>query len=183
MFRVVHNLADLVLFLLVGGSGIVAEVFPRDSATHRILKTNFPFFNSLVGRGFFYVVFGMIVMGNYGGGRVGGDGGGPSCNFLFEPLLSDIDDEDSGDSPVNFWGYFCVVSGLYVVVTGCVLVYNSMKNQRNLPVSGGAELIQPMVAFIPSVATHVATIERRPIPLMATPPTSPSRDDNFPIAV
>ena len=158
LFRVLHNFADLILFLIVGSSGIIAEVFPRDSVTHRTLKSNFPFFHSLIGRGLFYVVFGLIVMGNYGG-----DGPTaisaqdiPVCRMLKTIFTTDGNDPEN-DSPVNFWGYFCVVSGLYMTSVGCVLVYNSMKNQRTLFVQ--PQTTSPMVTpFIPSmIVTNVAS--------------------------
>ena len=169
MFRVLHNIADLVLFLLVGSSGIVAEVFPRDSPTHRILKSNFPFFNSLIGRGFFYVVFGFIVMGNYSATSTTASSSGsssdiPFCRMLGTIFQSSSDGTDpSDDSPVNFWGYFCVVSGFYMASVGFVLVYNSMKNQRTLFVPNSQQTTElttsPMTTpFIPSmIVTNVAS--------------------------
>jgi len=199
MFRVLHNMADLVLFMLVGGSGIVAEVFPRDSPTHRMLKSNFPFFNSLIGRGFFYVVFGFIVMGNYGqsvASSISQDI--PMCRMLSSifgrtEISGGGQENDDDDSPVNFWGYFCVVSGVYMATVGFVLVYNSMKNQRSLFVpQQSTELgTSPMVTpFIPSmIVTNIASPGYQ-----SGPPASPPRREvpqqgeneesqNFPIAV
>ena len=202
MFRVLHNLADLVLFLLVGGSGIVAEVFPRDSPTHRMLKSNFPFFNSLIGRGFFYVVFGFIVMGNYTGGATAAATASnsssheiPMCRMLgsiFGSAGNNGGDEDD-DSPVNFWGYFCVVSGVYMASVGFVLVYNSMKNQRSLFVPQQTEMAtSPMVTpFIPSmIVTNIASPGYQAAPSAHGSPQRPTRQEpennessNFPIAV
>lgn len=145
LFRFVHNFADLLLFLAFGLSGLVAEVFPRDSILHKTLKSNFPFLNSLVGRGVFYVIFGMIIMGNYGGvvGAVG------SVN-------------STDDGPGNFWGYFCVGSGLYMCSVGVVLLVNAVRHSgaRSLVPT---ELSQPIVAFVPSIVTPGETLERAPM--------------------
>lgn len=179
LFRVLHNFADLILFLIVGGSGIVAEVFPRDSVTHRTLKSNFPFFNSLIGRGLFYVVFGLIVMGNYDGGQSTAISAQdvPLCRMLTTIFTTDGNEDD--DSPGNFWGYFCVVSGVYMTSVGCVLVYNSMKNQRTLIVQPQSSASSPMVTpFIPSmIVTNVAS----PGYMQELPRQEPQ--EPFPVAV
>ncbi len=147
LFRVLHNFADLVLFLLVGVFGVVAEVFPRGSLMHKALKSNFPFFNSLIGRGFFYVIFGFIVMGNFNHAIV---------TTQLQRLISrpaSEDDDEADDEPHNFWEYFTVLSGLYVTAMGVVLVYNSLKQRRNLAAEQLAEpmVVSPSPRFIPSL--------------------------------
>lgn len=160
LFRVLHNLADLVLFLLVGVFGVVAEVFPRGSLLHKALKSNFPFFNSLIGRGFFYVIFGFIVMGNFNHAGVG------KKLFRFLGKYTETyyletdsgDDNPDDDEPHNFWEYFTVLSGVYVTAMGVVLVYNSLKQRRNL--AAAEQLGEPMVSQSPSRFIPSLIVER-----------------------
>lgn len=150
LFRILHNLADLVLFLLVGVFGVVAEVFPRGSLMHKALKSNFPFFNSLIGRGFFYVIFGLIVMGNFNHSAV---------TKTFWKLVHPDQETDDDDEPSNFWDYFTVLSGIYVTAMGVVLVYNSLKQRRNLAAD---PLSEPMVSPSPSRFIPSLIVERLP---------------------
>jgi hypothetical protein len=139
--RFIHNLADIVIFSAFGVSGIVAELFPRDSATYRLLKANFPLVLNLIGRGIFYIVLGCLVMGDYGSNPIG--------------LLLSEEEDYSG-----FVTYFTIFSGLYISLNGAVQLYWALKSRsaRSLQT---AELSQPIVAFVPSV------IERAPEPTLS----------------
>lgn len=155
LFRILHNIADLVLFLLVGVFGVVAEVFPRGSLMHKALKSNFPFFNSLIGRGFFYVIFGFIVMGNFNSSAV------TITDTFFRNMYKKISGDDDPDEPHNFYEYFTVISGIYVTAMGIVLVYNSMKQRRNMGVNE-VMMTEPMVSSSPSRFVPSLIVERIP---------------------
>jgi hypothetical protein len=131
-----HNLADIVIFVVFGVSGIVAELFPKDSATYRLLKANFPFVINLIGRGIFYLVLGCLVMGDYGNSERPG-----------MALGTDGKEDDQGSS---FTSYFTIVSGLYIALMGTVQLYSALKS-RSVRSLQTAELSQPIVAFVPSV--------------------------------
>jgi hypothetical protein len=140
-FRLLHNLADIVLFLMLGLAGLVAELFPKDSFTYRVLKSNFPFLNSLIGRGIFYILLGFIVMGDYSEKKTTGLG-------------------DEANEPDSDWGYFSIISGSYISLVGIGLVISAYRgggqyNRRSL---NSTELSQPIVAFIPSMTV----LERSP---------------------
>lgn len=135
-FRLMHNLADIVIFVVFGVSGIVAELFPKDSATYRLLKANFPFVINLIGRGIFYLVLGCLVMGDYGNSERPG-----------VALGTDGKEDDQGAS---FTSYFTIVSGLYIALMGTVQLYSALKS-RSVRSLQTAELSQPIVAFVPSV--------------------------------
>lgn len=143
VFKSLHNIADVLMFFGFGFAGIVAELFPRDSVTYRILKSNFAFLNNLIGRGIFYLVLGCVVMGDYGVSR-----------SLLSPMI--IEDDDP---PVSVTEYFTVASGIYIAIVGLGLVYTAIKNQNRRSLQT-AELTQPIVAFVPSVPPGV--IERSP---------------------
>jgi hypothetical protein len=156
--RFIHNVADIVLFMGFGVSGIVAELFPRDSPTYRILKSNFPFLMTLVGRGIFYVILGCLVMGDLTSGSLTARKNDLTVN----------EDQDSDDS-LGFWGYFTVLSGLYIVVTGIAQLYMSVKS-RSFRSLHTAELSQPIVAFVPSPGL----VARAPQQVEVTEPVLPT---------
>lgn len=145
LIRLLHNVADVIMFAGFGFSGLVAEIFPRDSATYKILKSNIPVINSLVARGVFYLVLGCVVMGDFTSV--------PSKSF-FHPFVDTTGDEEEHES---FWGYFTVLSGIYIALTGAALVWTAVRarNARSLQT---AELTQPIVAFVPSSGV----VERSP---------------------
>jgi hypothetical protein len=132
------------MFFGFGFAGIVAELFPRDSVTYRVLKSNFAFLNNLIGRGIFYLILGCVVMGDFGVGR---------------GIKTFIGGEEDQDSPDSFYDYFTVASGMYIAVVGVGLVYTAVRNQNRRTLQT-AELSQPIVAFVPSAPSGV--IERSP---------------------
>jgi hypothetical protein len=140
LFRRLHNLADVCLFLIFGLSGIVAELFPKDSFSYRILKSNVPFLNTLIGRGLFYVLLGFVVMGDY------------RSHAAISRLLT----QDDSDAPDDSLGYFSILSGSYISLVGIGLLVTAYKSQRR---SLSSELTQPIVAFVPSMGTG-AMLER-----------------------
>lgn len=143
--RSLHNLADIVMFFGFGFAGIVAELFPRDSVTYRILKSNFAFLNNLVGRGIFYFILGCVVMGDFG--------------VTKSMRVKTLDEQDDDDSPRSFFDYVTVASGMYIAIVGIGLVYTAIRN-RNRRSLQTAELTQPIVAFVPTVPAGV--VERNP---------------------
>lgn len=132
MFQFFHNFADLILYLFFGFAGLVAEIFPRDSLFSKILKSNFPLINTLLGRGIVYVLFGMIVMGMAG--------------------------NDQNAITSGLYAYFCIFSGLYMSIVGIVLLINSpgtFANRSLIPET----MAQPI--FVPNVVSH-ETLTRAP---------------------
>lgn len=123
LWRILHNFADVALLFGFGFAGLVAELFPRDSSPYRLLKSNLPFLNHMVGRACFYILFGMIAMGNYSTPG--------SCNL--ELLRAE-------DSPSGFWGYFCVLSGMFMLLVGAASLFNAVK-YRVRSSTGGQELL------------------------------------------
>ena len=130
-WRALHNFADLLLFSGFGFAGLIAELFPRESFPYKLLKTNLPFLNSLLGRSAFYIFFAMFAVGNYSG--VGNCLEKPG-NFLFEESL-------------GIWGYFCILSGIYIAAVGGVSLYTALR-YRVSPSSPGNELLlaQPVTS-------------------------------------
>ena len=146
-----HNFGDVFLFLLFGLSGLVAELFPRDSYTYKILKSNFPFLNSLIGRGVFYIVLGFVVMGDYTPRTTPAAANATVSSA--HPILSDSDEPESG------WSYFTAVSGVYISLVGAALVVTAYRSGRRS--INSAQLSTPIVAFIPSIASP-EVLERAP---------------------
>jgi hypothetical protein len=146
--KLIHNLADIVVFTGLGVSGIVAELFPRDSPTYRLLKAHFPFLVTLIGRGIFYIVLGCLVMGDFSDNGVG--------RTLWV----------QGNEGLGFMGYFTVVSGMFILATGLAQLYLAVKNRsaRSLQT---AELAHPIVAFVPSILERSPP---RPVVVDVEPP-------------
>ena len=129
--RLVHNLADVILFVGFGVSGLVAELFPRDSVTYSMLKANFPFLVTRIGRGIFYLILGCLVMGDYSS----------------DP--SRLIKEDGEEDHSSFAKYFTIGSGMFIALTGIAELYLALKN-RSARSLQSAELSHPIVAFVPS---------------------------------
>ena len=113
-FMLMHNVADLLLFFGFGFAGLVAELFPRESFAYKTLKANLPFMNNLIGRAVFYLLFGMFAMGNY-----------TTPNTCTPTLL-----EDEGSS---LWGFFCVMSGIFMVLVGAATLFTGLKYRISSP--------------------------------------------------
>jgi len=123
LWRWLHNIADVALLFGFGFAGLVAELFPRDSVPYRLLKANLPFLNHMIGRACFYILFGMIAMGNYG-----------TTGHCSPSLLS------AEDSPSGLWGYFCVGSGLFMLLVGAASLVNAIR-YRVRSTNGAQELL------------------------------------------
>mmetsp|Transcript_26932 Transcript_26932/g.22217 ORF Transcript_26932/g.22217 Transcript_26932/m.22217 type:complete len:135 (+) Transcript_26932:3-407(+) len=83
-WRLLSNLADLALFGGLGVAGMIAELWPRDSKAHKVIRTVLPFMTSFVGRALFYIVIGMLCSGN---GANGIGKASSSSTEEFEPPL------------------------------------------------------------------------------------------------
>lgn len=123
-FRLLHNFADLILFGIIGIAGIVAEVFPRDSTLHKVLKANIPFIYSILGRALFYLLFGLVVMGNNFTNSAN-----TKCNPPTRRLLMDEQQQVDED---DHWDTFSLVTGITIATIGFItLLYACINHRRN----------------------------------------------------
>jgi hypothetical protein len=113
-WRLVHNFADLLIFMGFGLAGLVAELFPRESLAYRVLKSNLPFLNTLLGRAGFYLLFGCFAMGNYSAKSAQG------CATTGLQATE-------GGAPNTAWGFFCVASGIFMVGVGAATLAVGLK--------------------------------------------------------
>jgi hypothetical protein len=151
-WRLIHNLADLMIFMGFGVAGLVAELFPRESFAYRVLKSNLPFLNTLLGRAAFYVLFGCFAMGNY---SVKSASSGSGCKA---PITRRSD--DTGGAPNTAWGFFCVVSGIFMVGVGAATLAVGLKYR----VIQGRPNTERLLAVQPSVQLHTTAATSATLP-------------------
>lgn len=138
-WRLAHNLADLMIFLGFGLAGLVAELFPRESLAYRLLKSNLPFLNTLIGRAVFYLLFGCFAMGNYSGKN--------SACVVTTPLSRDSLFGSGEGAPDSAWGFFCVASGIFMVGVGAATLAVAVKYR----VAQGRSNTERLLAVQPQV--------------------------------
>ena len=138
-WRLLHNLADLMIFMGFGLAGLVAELFPRESFAYRILKSNLPFLNTLIGRAVFYVLFGCFAMGNFS----------VKSSSVCLPANSAMLQGEADDSgaPNTLWGFFCVASGIFMVGVGAATLAVGLKYR----VAQGRPHTERLLAVQPAV--------------------------------
>jgi hypothetical protein len=151
LWLLLHNIADLTIFFGFGFAGLVAELFPRESFAYRQLKQNLPFMNSLLGRAFFYVLFGMFAMGNY-------SAKGNSVCQTDPERYRHTDTLLTGEESAGLWGFFCVASGIFMVLVGAATMVTGLKYRL-----GAASQTQQefLLAAQPSLAPHETDADGR----------------------
>jgi hypothetical protein len=159
-WRLVHNLADLMIFLGFGLAGLVAELFPRESIAYRLLKSNLPFLNTLIGRAVFYLLFGCFAMGNYSGKNSG-------C-AVTSPLSAESSlGVSSEGAPDSAWGFFCVASGIFMVGVGVATLAVAVKYR----VAQGRPNTERLLAVQPQVQPDGSDDGRIMMPFAPFPST------------
>mmetsp|Transcript_26931 Transcript_26931/g.22216 ORF Transcript_26931/g.22216 Transcript_26931/m.22216 type:complete len:101 (+) Transcript_26931:127-429(+) len=100
---------------------MIAELWPRDSKAHKVIRTVLPFMTSFVGRALFYIVIGMLCSGNYTYKSVRGNGIEESEGRRMMMMMLGEDDNVKVNS--GFWSFFCVISGLFMISTGTTFTH------------------------------------------------------------
>ncbi|KAF4689883.1 hypothetical protein FOZ63_013337, partial [Perkinsus olseni] len=127
LWRLLRNLADLALFGGLGVAGMIAELWPRDSKAHKVIRAVLPFMTSFIGRAVFYIVIGMLCSGNYTYKSVRSVTEGSREEGEARMLMALLGEDDGVKVNSGFWSFFCVLSGMFMISTGALTLYYAIK--------------------------------------------------------